>query len=331
MKTPSKDWREEIASDEDKRFQEYSEKIIEVQRKKSKLFGNGRALHRKQLCGLKANFQVLDNLPDYAKQGLFASPAEYKAWIRISNGGVDVKSDSIPDIRGFAIKVLGLNGPSALGNGNTQNQDFTLINQSAFSFPKSAPFISLVLAASESPFALLKHLFGSYGFFGGIQKVAGTAKTFGKPFSGFLTETFYSAAPIACGEYAVRVRLVSQLNKSNYSSNKSDLTLNIKSILAKEEVVFDLQLQFFVEEKITPIEDASIDWAEAESPYITVAKLTIPKQDLDSEEGKKLSIETEKTFFDPWNALLAHKPLGDVMRARKYIYYASQKERGANK
>ena len=69
MKTPNKDWREEISSDEDKRFQEYSEKIIEVQRKKSKLFGNGRALHRKQLCGLKANFQVLDNLPDYAKQG----------------------------------------------------------------------------------------------------------------------------------------------------------------------------------------------------------------------------------------------------------------------
>ncbi|MBP7282394.1 MAG: catalase [Leptospiraceae bacterium] len=331
MKTPNKDWREEIASDEDKRFQEYSEKIIEVQRKKSKLFGNGRALHRKQLCGLKANFQVLDNLPDYAKQGLFASPANYNAWIRISNGGVDVKSDSAPDIRGFAIKVLGLNGPSALGNGNTQHQDFTLINQPAFAFSKSAPFISLVLAASESPFALVKHLFGSYGFFGGIQKVTATAKTFGRPFSGFLTETFYSAAPIACGEYAARVRLVSKLNKSNYTSNKSDLSLDIKNILTKEEVVFDLQLQFFVDEKITPIEDASVDWDETEAPYITVAKLTIPKQDFDSEEGKKLSLETEKTFFDPWNALLSHRPLGDVMRTRKYIYYASQKERGANK
>ena len=183
MKEPSKEWREEIASDEDSRFQEYSEKILEVQRKKSKIFGNGRALHRKQLCGLKAKLEILDNLPNYAKQGVFAKPNTYDSLIRISNGGVDIKSDNLPDIRGFAFKVLGVKGPSALGNGNTQNQDFTLINQSAFSFPKSAPFISLVLAASESPFALIKHLVGTYGLIGGIQKIAATAKTFGKPFS----------------------------------------------------------------------------------------------------------------------------------------------------
>jgi len=33
--------------------------------------------------------------------------------------------------------------------------------------------------------------------------------------------------------------------------------------------------------------------------------------------------------FDPWQALMAHRPLGEVMRARKAVYFASQKERGA--
>ena len=35
-----------------------------------------------------------------------------------------------------------------------------------------------------------------------------TAAGLGKPFSGYTTETFWSAAPLACGPYAVRVRLV---------------------------------------------------------------------------------------------------------------------------
>ena len=330
MKAPSKDWKEDVAADEEKRFNEYAEKIVEIQKKKSAIFGNGRALHRKMICGLLAKLQVFENLPEYASQGLFAKPGVHDAWIRISNGGVDVKSDSLPDIRGFAIKVLGQNSPSALGNGNTQNQDFTLINQSAFSFPKSAPFIALVLAASESPFALLTLMLGTYGIIGGVQKIIKTVKTFGKPFSGFMTETFYSAAPIACGEYAARVRLIPVAAKPNLTPNNSDLSLDIKKALAKDSVEFNLQLQFFVDEKVTPIEDASVDWLESESPYVTVAKLTIPSQNLDSEESKALADKMEKTFFDPWNAFLAHRPLGDVMRARKVVYYASQKGRGAN-
>jgi hypothetical protein len=328
MKAPNKDWKENIAADEETRFNGYAEKIIAIQKKKTALYGNGRALHRKIIAGLNAKFEVYDNLPDYARQGLFAKKGTYDAWIRISNGGVDVKPDSIPDIRGFAIKVFGQNGPSALGNGNTNSQDFTLINQSAFSFPKSEPFIDLVVAATESPFALLKHLIGKHGIIGGIQKIGKTVKTFGKPFSGFMTETFYSAAPIACGEYASRVRLIPISHKPKANSNKQDFSVDIASILSTDTVEFNLQLQFFVDESITPIEDASIDWPENESPYITVAKLIIPSQNINSDSGKELKEKIEKSVFDPWNALLAHRPLGDVMRARKVIYYASQKERG---
>ncbi|HNI89911.1 MAG TPA: catalase [Leptospiraceae bacterium] len=299
MGAPSKEWKEEIASDEEVRFNGYAKSIEEIQKKKSAQYGTGRALHRKIICGLKAKLEILGNIPDYAKVGLFAKAQTFDALIRISNGGVDVKPDSVPDIRGFALKVLGQNGPNALGSGNTDSQDFTLINQSAFAFPKSAPFIALVIAASESPFSLIKHLFGTYGVIGGFQRVVKTAKTFGKPFSGFMTETFYSAAPIACGDYAGRVRLLPVSNQKITSSNNSDLSIDIKKRLATEDVEFYLQMQFFVNEKITPIEDASVDWLESESPYITLGKLTIPKQNPDSEEGKALNEKIEKSVFDP--------------------------------
>ncbi len=127
------------------------------------------------------------------------------------------------------------------------------------------------------------------------------------------------------------IKAPSPVDKSAFTPSNGELVQDIKTYLDKGDVSFELQLQFFVDEKTTPVEDASVDWLESISPYVTVAKLTIPKQDIESEEGKEISETTEKDFFDPWNALLEHRPLGDVMRARKYIYYASQKERGANK
>jgi hypothetical protein len=73
MKAPSKDWKEDVAADEEKRFNEYAEKIVEIQKKKSAIFGNGRALHRKMICGLQAKLQVLEKLPEYASQGCLQS------------------------------------------------------------------------------------------------------------------------------------------------------------------------------------------------------------------------------------------------------------------
>ncbi|MGZ3429370.1 MAG: catalase, partial [Polyangia bacterium] len=70
------------------------------------------------------------------------------------------------------------------------------------------------------------------------------------------------------------------------------------------------------------------DWSEASAPYVTVARLTIPEQELDGADAKKLADEIEQATFDPWEALAAHRPLGAIMRARKHAYFASQKTRG---
>ena len=61
----------------------------------------------------------------------------------------------------------------------------------------------------------------------------------------------------------------------------------------------------------------------------TVPRLTLPQQDLTSEAAQALATEVENGVFDPWAALAAHRPLGDVMRARKVVYFESQKGRGA--
>jgi hypothetical protein len=327
MAQPSTAWREQVAADEAERFAGYASGFEDLQRRKSARFGAGRALHRKQVLGLAGQLEVLPGLPEPCRQGLFATPGTHPAWVRLSNGSADRAPDRRPDVRGFAVKVLGLRGPGAL-DGETTSQDFLLINHSAFAFPRSDEFVELVLAAGKGGGALLGHLVRRYGLIGGARFLARFARSLGRPFTGFATERFYSAAPIACGPYAARVRLL-PASSTVTAGAAADWAADVVQRLGAGDLAFDLQLQFFTDERVTPIEDASVDWPEAEAPYQTVARLVVPRRDAAGPAEEDLQRRIEGAVFDPWQALAAHRPLGDVMRARKVVYHASEKGRGA--
>jgi len=323
MAAPSTEWKERIAADEAERHAGYVRDFEQIQALKSAKYGKGRALHRKQQLGLQGSFEVLSDLPGHARHGLFARPATYAAWVRLSNGGTDRQADRKPDVRGFAIKVKGVNGPGALGSGPTTSQDFLLINHPAFAFAGADEFVGLVKSMVKGPGALLGYLVLRYGFLGAMGMVKRFARTFNAPFTGFATQPFHSAAPIACGPYAVRVRLQPASDEVAPGA-AADWAGDFRGHLERGPLQFKLQLQFFVDEARTPIEDASIDWPEDLAPYVTVGVLTLPPQDAQSAEGRELAATIEAAAFDPWCALMDHRPLGEVMRARKVVYYQSQ-------
>ena len=319
---PSTEWTERIAPDEEARFARQAQQIGEVQRITSAKYGAGRTLHRKQRLGMTATIEVAEGLPEHAAHGLFARPGRHDALVRISNGGIHRAKDSTPDIRGFAIKVRGVSGPGALGF-DTDAQDFLLINHPVFSLPGSAPFVGLVSASAQGRSSLVRFAIKARGLRGGLSMLKGMSATLGVPFSGFATETFWSAAPIANGPYAARVRLVPV--DPGPPANGDDWAADMTQRLAQADVRFDLQLQFYCEEAVTPIEDPQVDWP---TPYVTVARLTIPQQDPASEAGQAVQSEAEAAAFDPWCALAEHRPLGEIMRARKPAYRTSQLGRG---
>lgn len=324
---PGTDWQESIAPDETQRYEEAGRRFAAIQQRKSQKFGTGRTLHRKQLTAAYGTLEVLDSLPAWAAQGLFSEPHDYEVWVRLSNGGFDKAKDAMPDIRGFAFRVLGVQGDSALGNGPAKSQDFTLINQEAFAFKGSAEFVDFAEAASYGNGALLKYIFSRYGVFGAPVQLAKMIKVAGKPFSGFATEPMFSAVPMANGPYAARVRLVpAQANGKPGPGANKDWNADFSARLAQGALHWDLQLQPWVNETLTPIEDASVNWP---TRYVTVARLMLPRQDTAGVDGQALAHRVEATVIDPWQALAAHRPLGDVQRARKVVYFASQKGRGA--
>ncbi len=194
---PGTDWKEQVAADEAERFAEYARQFAAIQARKSRKYGAGRALHRKQITAAHGTLIVRDDLSDFARHGLFAAPATFDVKVRLSNGGLDRAPDRTPDIRGFAIRVLGVEGESALGHGPARSQDFTLINQEAFAFPKSDEFVAFVTAAAGGGGSLLKFLFKRYGVFGGPARMLKLIKSVGRPFGGFATDALFSAVPMA--------------------------------------------------------------------------------------------------------------------------------------
>lgn len=324
---PSTRWQEKIAPDEEQRYAQYAQKFAQLQARKSARWGAGRALHRKQLTAAHGILEVLDGLPGYARHGLFARPRDYEVWVRLSNGGLDRAPDRVPDIRGLAIRVLGVEGNSALGNGPARSQDFTLINHEAFAFSGAGEFVDFVMAAANGNGALFRYVIRRYGLLGGPRMLGRLMKKVGRPFSGFATEPLFSAVPMANGPYAVRVRLApASSNGAPAPDARGNWDADFSARLARGPLHWDLQLQFFASEAATPIEDASVNWA---TPYTTVARLTLPRQDTRGPEGQALAGKVEATVFDPWQALADHRPLGDVQRARKVVYFESQKGRGA--
>jgi hypothetical protein len=78
-------------------------------------------------------------------------------------------------------------------------------------------------------------------------------------------------------------------------------------------------IQFQTDSHRMPIEDASIEWKEEDSPYVPVARVHIPPQ---SADDAALQAEGERMAFNPWHCLEEHRPLGNMNRARRRIYEA---------
>src|SRR4029453_19684687 len=57
----------------------------------------------------------------------------------------------------------------------------------------------------------------------------------------------------------------------------------LRAHLAQEDACFDFMIQFQVDSHRMPIEDASVEWKEEESPYRPVARIRIPRQRIDDD------------------------------------------------
>jgi hypothetical protein len=106
-----------------------------------------RDAHTKMHGAFKAEFTVERDLPPELKVGLFATPATYRAWVRCSNSVNTIRPDGERDIRGMAIKLMGVPGRKILpGQEDGTTQDFIVISTDQFPIRDAAGFDALAAA-----------------------------------------------------------------------------------------------------------------------------------------------------------------------------------------
>jgi hypothetical protein len=330
MTLPSKEWKEEVPAGEDAMFEGYAATLREMQRGAAGGGQPSRALHAKGI-GVTGELTVLADLPPHAKHGLFARPATYRAYVRFSNGSGARQADAKGDVRGVAIKVVGVEGKKVIpGMESAKTQDFLLIRTPAIPFRDAHEFVKVV-TATTNPVLLLPRVIGRLGVGRALELLPKLAKSVGAPMASVATAAYYSAAPVRCGDYAVHYSIAPRATDKPLPDRSSPdyLADELAARLKHVPVAYDFRLQFYVDAVKTPIEDASVEWREQDAPWVTVATLTLDRQDMASARGKRVAEYVEGLSFDPWHALEAHRPLGNVMRARNHAYRVSTQERGA--
>ncbi|MFD1218163.1 catalase family protein [Microbulbifer celer] len=282
-----------------------------------------RDAHAKATGCLRAEFEINGDIPAEFQHSVFAEPGRsYQSWIRYSNGDMLVQPDGKGDARGMAIKLVGATGTSIAPElGATATQDFIMTNTPAF-------FNRNIHDYAENITHLAKQ--DRTGWFIGLwpprlnltemlrarQTISSTIDTpLGERYFSMLpyrlgdTELKFSARPCPGARYTVTV-----------DQSKPDfLTAQMAETLASDSACFDFMVQPRVAEGDMPLDDATVIWDEAESPFIPIARIHIPPQTFTSDAQQAFC---ENLSMNPWHGVGEWQPLGSLNRARRVVYHA---------
>ena len=303
---------ETILPGEDEATERLTERLRRMMVERDREGTQRRDVHVKSHGTLRAEFTVDAELAPELRVGLFAAPATYPAWVRLSSSANEAKADGARDIRGLAIKVMGVPGRKILeGQEDETTQDLILISCPVFPTRDAAGFDGLVAAVIGSLLHKLVY-FLTHPRVGWI--LLQTMLRHANP----LQIRYWSAVPFLFGERAVKWGLVPRSGLRDelpFDLPENALRLAAAAELARGEVVYDFCVQF--QQGAMPVEDPRVAWDEAVSPMRKVATLEILQQDFDTDERNALG---ENLSFTPWHSLPEHRPLGSVNRSRKRMY-----------
>jgi hypothetical protein len=267
---------------------------------------------------VEAEFTVVGGLDGALAIGLFQRPQTYAAWIRFANASS--ASDREKDVRGMAIKLRGVAGENLTAGESTQ--DFVLNSHPVMMVPGTREFLELLRASEAKGLRMAKYFLTH-------PRAARIAFESRQHHVSHLDIPYWSATPYLFGAgRAVKyiVRPAARVRWSKPALSDTYLHDELRRRLSTDEVSFDFFVQFQRTVESTPIEDASIEWKERDSPYVRVAEIHVPRQNIDV-PGRELACE--RISFNPWHCLAEHRPLGSMNRARREIYKAMSKLRAS--
>jgi hypothetical protein len=319
------------AAAENAAFQRLAEDINRAQEKARRAADSAtieRAFHAKPLLATDdAELRFHSDLLADLTSG-FAQPGpQYRARVRISNAANQRRPDSEKDMRGIAVRVY---------VSDAEQHDLLGTNYPVLHARDARQFVRFAVATAGGTLSRLlgiAELFFSEGPAETVRMLRNVSKARRRTDSAAL-ETYWSRGAIRWGPaLAVRFLLrpiAATPPGQRFDTDPDGLSKELAVRLAAAPVRFELAIQRYVDERVTPIEDTSIAWEPSAAPIEPVATLTIAQQDITTAAAREKSRMINASAFSPWNTTDEFRPLGNLNRARKSVYAASAALRGSN-
>jgi hypothetical protein len=280
-----------------------------------------RGFHAKSHGCLNGRLIVLPYNPADTRFGIFMQEREYDILARFSNGLGFIQEDSSPDVRGLAIKVLGVEGERVSPVPSDpypeqHTQDFLMTNNPT----------QLTSTAQEfMDFGKRQHDIGGLYLLKKWDSIKAAWRT-RRHVTSLVNEQYWSDAPIRLGKRAIKFSASPCIKDPSPGRDEDEnyLTEDLRTYADKNTTCFDFKVQFQLNPRKQPIEDAVVEWKEDDTPFVTVARIHFMPQKLKKTKG------CEDLRFTPWHALTDHRPIGNMNRGRRLVYESSQRHRYAS-
>lgn len=337
---------ETIEDDEAEVIADLRETMLKMQKIMVEDTGHAlRSVHAKSFGLLRGTLEVLPGLPATLAQGVFAKAGTYDLIARFSTPPAEELDDRVSLPRGMALKIMGVEGERLPGSESDTTQDFLMVDGPVFNAPDAKHFLRSLKAlasttdkAEGGKRALSVLLRGTVKALGAVGIESPTLTSMGGHKQTHpLGETFFTQVPQRFGDYIGKLSLApvspaltalkDQPLPDELSEDRDGLRRAANDFFASHAGEWELRVQLNTDLEKMPIEDASVEWPEELSPYVAIARVRIGSQTSWSDERSKPV--DDGLSFSPWHGVEAHRPLGNVMRARKEVYPSSVAFRGA--
>jgi len=312
-----------------------------------------RNAHAKGYGLARGEVEILSGIPNEYAQGIYAKPGRHEAMVRFSNGTNHVGDDRfLGPITGIGLKLFGIEGRTLLEDEpDSHTFDYALINHPVFFVNTLKHYIFIqslfanlglpppAMTPEEKEAALHRILYNFVTGKGTLPPEEWAWEELGaflqlaqhKPIN-LLLSTYWTMGAVRHGDYVAKVRVAPVQSfadrvvqrEIDFDSAGQVFRPALVAELRERPYEFDIQVQLSTDLVRMPVEQTTVVWPESLSPYVTVAKLRLPQQDIGGEDNFE---KMDKTSMAPWRVTEEHRPLGSIMRSRLEVYRESSKLR----
>ena len=297
---------------------------------------------------VRSDVEILEDVPAPYAQGIYAKPGRHGALIRFSNAANHLGTDALlgPG-QGFAIKLFDVDG-SKLVDDEPESSTFDLVlkNNPVFIANTAKHYLFIQEIGNDVLNYLARGKAGFHELLTDFLTGRGTLEQADwawdelfafvrlatqTPVRNPLLTTCWTMGAVRHGDYVAKLR-VAPVAESAAHAIHTELDLHTGPDVFHQTLVdelqarafeFDLQVQLCTDLDAMPVNDLTVEWPEKVSPFVTVARLQLPRQDISGPENFE---KADALAFNQWRVTSDHRPLGEIMNVRR-IYSASAKVR----